>query len=96
MKTETLLLIGLVGVAAWLLLSQTGRAAIGAPVKESAESQEARLKALIGAIQPKAPKKDKLTLTQGAIMGATYGSVVPGWGTAIGAGAGAIASIFVD
>lgn len=92
MKTQDLLLLGLLGVVAYLVLTRGQQLGLTGP------SEVEKLRAVIGSLPPDPrflPKVDKLSATQGAISGATTGLAFGPIGAGVGAGAGVVASFFL-
>jgi len=105
-STRSLLLLGLLGVAAWMLLTRAGAHTLSTLTGQPA-ADSARLRALIGTLPPVLTRQqlqppDKLSPGQGAQLGLStaapfaplagpYAPIVLG----AGAAGGAIAGIFV-
>jgi len=91
-KTQTIVIVALLGIAAYLVLSHSSQLGLGGV------SETDKLRAIIGNIPPDPrflPKPDKLSATQGVVSGATTGLAFGPIGAGVGAGAGLVASFFV-
>lgn len=94
MKTETLIILGVLGVLGWYLWQQQLQPSLAA---QSRAADEYKLKSLIGSLPPQGGYKqpDKLGLVQGISTGASYGLIGGPIGAGIGAAGGAVASLFL-
>jgi len=106
-KTETLIIVGALGlIALYVVLQRNGLASLLPNAIDPRAADERRLKSIIGVLPPDPrflPKQDKLGAGAGAQLGLqSASSVAPFAGPyapvvlGVGAAGGAIASLFID